>query len=87
MTTYIDSTSCQQLNSWHLQINTRESLCFELIERHGRTVFRYGRCKADALGGPRPAGAGVECSAEHIDGIAATIASVQRHLRQTEGRS
>jgi hypothetical protein len=65
---------------WHLELNRCESIGFELIERHSRIVFRYGRWKANAGGIFCPAGEGVECNARHFDGIVGTMLVVQQYL-------
>ena len=63
-------------------LNKRESLRSELIERHGRTVIRIGRWKADRGGVLHPAGVGLECSVDHIDGLAAMLVATKQRLAQ-----
>jgi hypothetical protein len=42
----------------------------------------FGRWKSDSEGALRPAGVGIECGAEHIDGFAAMLAATKRRLAQ-----
>lgn len=64
------------------RINKRESLRSELIERHGKLVFRVGRWRTDESGALHPAGLGIECSADHIDGFAAMLTATKQRLAQ-----
>jgi hypothetical protein len=57
----------------HLQINARESLRFELIERFGRTVVRISRWKADARGVLSQAGPQIEFAERHATGVSAML--------------
>ncbi len=68
-------------------LNKRESLRSELIERHGRTVVRVGRWKSNPDGNVRPAGVGIECSADHIDGFAAMLTATKQHLAKGDHES
>jgi hypothetical protein len=61
-------------------LNKRESLRSELFVRQGRTVIRIGRWKADGAGALRPAGVGLECSADHIDGLREMLAAIKKQL-------
>jgi hypothetical protein len=87
--TFSDISSFRQEEPcWHLPLNQCESLGFELIERHSRTVFRYGRWKTNASGILCRAGERVECNARHFDGIVGTMLVVQQYLHlRVEGCS
>ena len=65
--------------------NARESFRTELLERHGRRVIRIGRWKPGRDGALHPAGVGIECSVDHIDGIAAMLTATKQRLAQ-EGK-